>query len=312
MSKKIVIVVKESNLKKTIREKLLYLDFDKYYFEDIKQSLEIIYEEIPEMVIIETLNNPQTEISIVSELKNDPLFLSMILISIVPDDFVCNDWSKMVVDDYIRIGNLDFDLNMRIQLSLNRIDRVIATNPLTKLPGNLAIQREIQKRLDKGEIFALAYADLDNFKPFNDKYGFSRGDEVIKMLGRIIMNIVRSEQTSGSFIGHIGGDDFVYIMAPNLIEKTTIKIIEFFENLIKNFYDLEDLKKGYLESINRVGERQVFPIMSVSVGITSNMFRNFKHFSEMAEAASEMKSVAKKQKSPRYAIDRRRDAKLIS
>ncbi len=311
MSKKLIVLIKDNNLMKKIREKLYLLDYEIYYFDEIKQAIDIIYEEIPDLIIVDNLNNPYIENSFINQIKNDPLFVSMVVISIVPDDFTYDYWDKLLIDDYIRLGSLDKDLKMRIELSLKRVERIIATNPLTKLPGNLVIQREIQKRLDKGEIFALAYADLDNFKPFNDKYGFSRGDEVIKILGRIIMNIIKSEQTTGSFIGHIGGDDFIYIMSPELIENATIKIIDVFENLIRNFYDIEDLKKGFLESTNRKGEKQFFPIMSVSVGITSNKFRSFKHFSEMAEAASEMKAIAKKQKNKRYAFDRRKDIDLI-
>lgn len=311
MSKKLIVIVQDNNLRKKIREKLSSLDYEIYYFNDIKQAADIIYEEIPDLIIIESPDRACMENSLINQIKNDPLFVSMVVITVVHDRFTCDSWDKLIIDDYIRVENLDEDLKLRVELALKRLERVMATNPLTKLPGNLVIQREIQKRLDKGEIFALAYADLDNFKPFNDKYGFSRGDEVIKILGRIIMNIIKSEQPTGSFIGHIGGDDFVYIMSPELIENATIKIIDVFENLIKNFYDIEDLRKGFIESVNRKDEKQSFPLMSVSVGITSNKFRSFKHFSEMAETASEMKAVAKKQKNLRYAIDRRKDIDLI-
>lgn len=307
MNRKAIIIVKDGEIKKLIKKKFFSSPYETYYFDDIKDALQIIYDEIPDLVIIEAINNPKIEISIINELKNDPIFVSMNVIAIVSPDFYTEEWQNFIVDDYIRVNNLSQDLLMRINLCFERVERVIATSPLTKLPGNLVIQKEIQKRLNRGDVFALAYADLDNFKPFNDKYGFSRGDEVIKMLGRLILNIVRNEQPTGSFVGHIGGDDFVYIMSPEMIEKTTQKIINIFDNLIKNFYDEEDIRRGYIESINREGKIQFYPIMTVSVGITSNRYRIFNHFSEMAEVASIMKSVAKKQKDKRYAIDRRRD-----
>ncbi|MDI6864285.1 GGDEF domain-containing protein [Thermodesulfovibrio yellowstonii] len=307
MNKKAIVIVKDCEIKKLIKKKFFSSPYETYYFEDIKDALQIIYDEIPDLVIVESINNPKIEISIINELKSDPIFVSMNVIAIVSPDFYTEDWQNFLVDDYIRVNNLSQDLLMRINLCFERVERVIATSPLTKLPGNLVIQKEIQKRLSRGDVFALAYADLDNFKPFNDKYGFSRGDEVIKMLGRLILNIVRNEQPTGSFVGHIGGDDFVYIMSPEIIEKTTQKIIDIFDKLIKNFYDEEDIRKGYIESINREGKIQFYPIMTVSVGITSNRYRIFNHFSEMAEVASVMKSVAKKQKDKRYAIDRRRD-----
>lgn len=307
MNRKAIIIVKDCEIKKLIKKKFFSSPYETYYFDDIKDALQIIYDEIPDLVIVEAINNPKIEISIINELKNDPIFVSMNVIAIVSPDFYTEEWQSFLVDDYIRVNNLSQDLLMRINLCFERVERVIATSPLTKLPGNLVIQKEIQRRLSRGDVFALAYADLDNFKPFNDKYGFSRGDEVIKMLGRLILNIVRNEQPTGSFVGHIGGDDFVYIMSPEMIEKTTQKIINIFDNLIKNFYDEEDIKRGYIESINREGKIQFYPIMTVSVGITSNRHRIFNHFSEMAEVASIMKSVAKKQKDKRYAIDRRRD-----
>ena len=307
MSKKIIAISKNEEIKQLINNTLEYNNYEISFYGDFNKALEIIYQEIPNLILIDTINAQVSEISLINNLKDDPIFISMIIIFIVADDFTCDNWKNNLIDDYIRIGSLIKELKMRVELSFERLERMVATNPLTKLPGNLIIQREIQNRLDRVEIFALAYADLDNFKPFNDKYGFSRGDEVIKMLGRIIMNIVRTEQPHGNFIGHIGGDDFVYVMKPELIESTTIRIIEIFNNLVRNFYDIEDLRKGYIESVNRQGEKQIFPIMTLSVGITSNKYRKFKHFSEMAEAASEMKSIAKKNQYSKYAIDRRRN-----
>lgn len=308
MSKKAIVVADDDHVISYLINSLSKYESELHYFKTLKESLELIYKEIPNLIIIETLNLNSQDREIINGLKSDPIFVSTNIVAIVADDFQCKDWKTFLIDDYIRIRDIERDLNMRIELSFERVERMIATNPLTKLPGNLVIEREIQNRLDRGEVFALAYADLDNFKPFNDKYGFSRGDEVIKMLGRLIMNVVRSVQPSGSFIGHIGGDDFVYIMKPELIVQTTEKIIEIFSNLIKNFYDIEDLKQGYIESTDRKGVRQIFPIMSVSVGIASNQYRKFKHFSEIAEAASEMKSFAKRQQHLRYAIDRRKNS----
>jgi len=307
MSKKIIVVVQDEEIKKTCKKILFSSAYEVYYFQEIREALQTIYDEIPDLLILEAIDNSKNEILIINDLKSDPIFVSMNVIAVVSSDFYTEDWRSFLVDDYIRVNNLKIDLPMRINLCFERLERVIATNPLTKLPGNLVIQKEIQKRLDRGDVFSLAYADLDNFKPFNDKYGFSRGDEVIKLLGRLILNIVRSEQPAGSFVGHIGGDDFVYIMSPEKIEETTQKIIDIFDNLVKNFYDEEDLRKGYIESVDREGKTHLYPVMTVSVGITSNSYRIFNHFSEMAEVASTMKSVAKKQKDKRYAIDRRRD-----
>ena len=148
--------------------------------------------------------------------------------------------------------------------------------------------------LRNNEIFALAYADLDNFKPFNDRYGFGRGDELIRMTGRIILNTVKESQSQGFFVGHIGGDDFVVIMKPDLIEKAAENIIERFDTMIAGFYDTADWDAGYIFAADRKGVWSKLPVTSISIGITDTERRAFSHHGELMQRASEMKSYAKK------------------
>jgi diguanylate cyclase (GGDEF)-like protein len=181
-------------------------------------------------------------------------------------------------------------------------------NPLTKLPGNISINRQIQGRLDSGEIFALAYADLDHFKPFNDYYGFTRGDEVIRIAGRLILNIVKNMQAQGSFIGHIGGDDFIFIMDLGLVEDAAKEIIDAFDRIIPTLYEPEDRERGYIETEDRQGIRRQFPFVALSIGITSNKQKHFIHFGEVTEVACEMKGQAKQVRGSCYMIDRSQSA----
>ena len=139
---------------------------------------------------------------------------------------------------------------MRVDLCFARCDRMVELNPLTRLPGNISINRQIQCRLDRGIPFALAYADLDHFKPFNDKYGFSRGDEVIKITGRLMLNIVRNTSLPNIFVGHVGGDDFVCMMDPSLIEEACQDVIDAFDHIVPSFYDPEDRESGNIQSQN--------------------------------------------------------------
>ncbi|MDD5167326.1 MAG: GGDEF domain-containing protein [Syntrophales bacterium] len=163
----------------------------------------------------------------------------------------------------------------------------------------------MQSRLDQGVPFALAYADLDHFKPFNDKYGFSRGDEVIKITGRLMLNMVRNRSHGNIFIGHIGGDDFICIMDPALIAETCQDVIDAFDQIIPSFYDAEDRAKGYIESYDREGRPRKFPIMRISIGIASTENGVFSHYGQVTSIASEMKHVAKKTPHSCYRMNRR-------
>ena len=212
-------------------------------------------------------------------------------------------WDDLFVEDYLRRGDLEQDLLSRVFLALSRSERVVEINPLTRLPGNISINRQVEDRLQRGEVFAFAYADLDNFKPFNDKYGFSRGDEVIKITARLILNIVKSKQPRRSFVGHIGGDDFVFIMDAGLIEGACRDIIHAFDQIIPTVYDPEDREKGGVDSVSRQGMAGFFPFLGISIGVTNTAVRSFSHFGELTGAASEMKHFAKKIKGSSYSMD---------
>ncbi len=276
-------------------------------FANIQSSLDYIYNSIPDLLIIDIAGDidlDRAAVRTLNEMKSDPIFGQLPVLAIFGDKFIIPDWKHLLVDDYMRRSCLEIDFFSRVGLCIHRTERMVEINPLTRLPGNIAIMKQIQKRLNMREAFAFAYADLDYFKPFNDKYGFSRGDEVLKMLGRLILNIVKNKQPYGSFIGHIGGDDFVFIMAIDPvkeslsngvehIEETAGEIIDNFRKIIPTFYDTEDRTNGYIESVDREGVKKKFPIMEISIGIAHNKGREFSHYGEIAEAASEMKKYAK-------------------
>jgi diguanylate cyclase (GGDEF)-like protein len=209
------------------------------------------------------------------------------------------------VEDFIRRSDLLNDLRMRLNLCLSRSERIVEINPLTRLPGNISINRQIQERIDRGIDFALAYADLDSFKPFNDKYGFSRGDDVIKMSARIILNIVKNGQGVGSFVGHIGGDDLVFIVDRAKVETISQEIIDSFDRIISTFYDPDDRREGHIESTDRQGSKRSFAIMTISIGVTFCRPHFFTHYGQITQIAADMKKQAKRYHGSCYRIDKR-------
>lgn len=181
-------------------------------------------------------------------------------------------------------------------------------SPLTGLPGNIQINTEITKRLNSDKTFAIIYLDLDNFKAYNDVYGFSQGDEIIKYTAKVAVRTAYSRcMQSNPFVGHIGGDDFVIIIDKNDYKKIADSIIKEFHLELNKYFDEESIKKGYIESINRKGSIEKFPLTTISIAIVEASNKKFKNVLEIAEVAAEVKKQAKQIEGSSYAIDKRKD-----
>ena len=188
--------------------------------------------------------------------------------------------------------------------------RLLYTNrgisPLTGLPGNIQIQTEIKRRLLNKEDFCVIYLDLDNFKAYNDVYGFLNGDEIIKFTAKTIMNNINSNDCEDCFVGHIGGDDFVALVSGVDCEKICQNIIIEFDAGIKKFFTRSDIEKGYIEVPNRKGVIEQFPITSISIGVVVVDKGRFKNTLEIGEVAAQVKHLAKTTFGSTYVIDRRK------
>lgn len=213
------------------------------------------------------------------------------------------------IDDYIFKPFDVEDLLIRVKLSLKRSRTMKGSNPLTGLPGNVAIQDELMRRIDQKRLFALLYVDLDEFKAFNDHYGFLRGDEAIKLLGRCCREAVIAHSSTG-FVGHIGGDDAAIVVEPEVAQAVARQIVSSWQDLARHLYEPEDAARGYIELADRRGQLQRFPLASVSIGIATNAIRPIHSHWEAAEIATEMKHVAKSRSGSAIAIDRRREVAL--
>lgn len=274
-------------------------------FSNIGSGLDYIYSLIPDLLIIDLAIDDSRILDVLNTLKADPIFTHLPTLALIDDSIDLPRWDHAHIEDYVWKSQMERDLRARAELCIVRAERVVEVNPLTRLPGNISINRAIQELIEKNAVFAVGYADLDNFKPFNDHYGFTRGDEVIKMTGRLILNIVKNKQPSGSFVGHIGGDDFIFIMDADLIDAAASEIVTTFDRIISTFYDAADKTAGIV-ALDRQGNAKSFPVMSLSIGITTNRNREFSHYGEVAEAASEMKVYAKRTKGSCFKTDKRR------
>lgn len=196
------------------------------------------------------------------------------------------------------------ELGLRLELVLRRAARDVAVHPTTRLPGTVMIERDISERLAAGGPFAVCYADLDHFKEFNDRYGYGSGDRVILLLSRILRDIVRAHSPQG-FVGHIGGDDFIFNVPIEHLEVCCDDIIHLFDDLIVYQYTEEDRKAGYFMGKDRRGQVHRIPLMSLSIGVVTNQTGLFSHTGQVSELAAEMKSYAKSLPGSKYVVDRR-------
>jgi GGDEF domain-containing protein len=185
-------------------------------------------------------------------------------------------------------------------------------NPLTKLPGNLMIEAETNRRLSIGEDVAVLYIDLDHFKAFNDKYGFEQGDRVIELTANILKSVCgENSPHNQTFTGHIGGDDFIVVTKPDGAEELCQVLCAEFDRRVKELYPGEDRERGFIISVDRQGNRQSFPLCSISIALVDNEARPIADFLQLSSLAAEVKKLAKSLPGSAYARDRRADKETV-
>lgn len=195
--------------------------------------------------------------------------------------------------------------------TIKNLSRLLTINrrisPLTGLPGNVQIHAELKKRISNNEDFSVLYLDLDNFKAYNDVYGFLKGDEIIKFTANIIMKCIHSHIKEGAFVGHIGGDDFVAIIPSLDCEEICESIIANFDAEVKKFFSEKDCENGFIEVANRKGVIEQFALTSISIGVVEADKGRFANILEIGEVGAQVKHLAKSIMGSSYSIDRRKN-----
>lgn len=302
---KAIVIISRDVVLSEMLDRALARRYGVFVFRSIRSAIDYIYNSPPDLIILDTPENDACSMEILNNLKSDPIFYQLPILLVVDSSANVPASDTFFVDDYLKRSDIETEGMARVSLAVLRSERMVDVNPLTKLPGNISISRCIQARIESGDVFALAYADLDYFKPFNDHYGFTRGDEIIRITGRLVLNIVKSKEPQTCFVGHIGGDDFVFITSVDTVEEASAEIILAFDKIIPTLYDRTDRDNGFIETPDRQGNTRRFPITTLSIGIVTNRSRSFTHFGEMTEVASEMKKQAKQSWGSCYLCDRR-------
>ena len=307
MLQEIYIIDDESELLSILKE--LFKKEEEYVFKSVKtEDIDEALKNIPALIIVHEDGIEKDIIELGKQIREneDNTITPIIVVSSNTEKEHRIDILKTAVEYFIK-KPIDQDY---LYYTVKNIIRLMHTNrrvsPLTGLPGNVQIQSELKKRVLKKESFAVLYFDLDNFKAYNDTYGFLAGDEIIKQTARTIISNVNTEENMHNFIGHIGGDDFVAIVCGEDYEKICQNIIIEFDQKIRKYYTEEDLNRGYLEVPNRKGIIEAMPLVSISIGVVEVDKNRFKNILDIGEVGAEVKHLAKTIPGSAYAIDRRK------
>jgi diguanylate cyclase (GGDEF)-like protein len=216
-------------------------------------------------------------------------------------------------DDLPEVRNQDElgDLSQAFQKMAQRLKLLeemnLDANPLTHLPGSIAIENVLNKRLKEETPLAFCLLDLSHFKAFNDRYGYARGNEVIRAVARIVTEVVKTQGNGGAFVGHIGGDDFVVVTSPEWYEKICVAVINSFDKMVLDFYDVEDRQRGYIQGATRQGQSVSFPVMTLAIAVVTNQHHRLQNHVQVGEIAAELKNFAKSFSHSAFVVDRRKD-----
>jgi len=278
-----------------------------HYFDNLEELVKICHRHQVSAIVIAGEGEFVRELDLVQAIKQN------IQLSIVPailyhpdphlntvvaayesgvDEFIYGEW----VDKLVRV---------RIDRVIERSHRDVAVNPSTLLPGPALIEEEINRQIQLGEKFAVAYADLDNFKAFNDYSGYVYGDKIIRLTGRILRDVVFDLCREG-FVGHIAGDDFICVMPAEVVEEACRWIIKSFDAFIPYRYGEADRERGYYEARNRRGELERFPLLSISIAVVINKNGEFQHVGELSKMLADLKTACKANEGSNYMIERRK------
>lgn len=244
-----------------------------------------------------------TSYKLLTTANNSVIPIILLIPSDVEEHVIAN--TNVDIDDYITKPFTEGSLIRHINIAFKRLEKYRGANPLTGLPGNVEIQREINNRINRNEPFAAIYADLDNFKAYNDVYGFVNGDNVIKMTAEILSSCINIIPCTCNFIGHIGGDDFVVLTSTKFIDQLCMSIIYQFDKFIQTMYNKDDLENSCISLVDRHGVQLNFPIMSISLAVVINYQKHFESSLDLARTAAEVKHKVKLMNGSNYFIDRR-------
>ncbi len=302
----ILVVDDDRNLRSIIASNLELAGYSAREAADGSAALAYMDAEVPDLVLLDVMLPVMDGYEVCRRIRKHPTCAHIPIIMLTArgetEDAVMG--FEAGADDYIVKPFSPQEMLARVRAKIRRVNVDSSLQPLTRLPGNVAIEADVQRRFRDRIPWAVLYLDLDNFKAFNDVYGFVRGDDAIRLLATTLSNAVRHLGAEGDFVGHIGGDDFIAVTSPTHAEKIAQEVIVNFDRDVKELYAFEDLRRGYIETRDRRNVSMRYPIMSVSIAIVAG--GAIDTYQQIGEVAAELKKLAKRQPGSVFVTDKRR------
>lgn len=274
---------------------------------DGRQALQRLPAEQPDLVLLDLMMPHMDGFAVLQHIRasRETRRLPVILLTAHDKDGARIKGLRGGANDYVAKPFNQEELLARVANMLETSQSQLEANPLTGLPGNLAIEREVQRRLALGEPFGAMYVDIDHFKAFNDHYGYARGDRAIGLLAHTLCQAVDRHGDPGDFVGHIGGDDFLVVCQSARAEAVARAVVEIFDVGMAELHDAEDLAAGYLPARSRTGEISRTPLISLTIALIVEVNDRFEHPAAMSDALAELKLYGKRQEGSVVVVERR-------
>jgi len=303
----ILVVDDDQDIARFVEMNLALEGFEVSVAHDGEQALRLIAQRRPDLVVLDVMMPAMDGIEVTRRLRADSMTSALPVIMLTAKGQTVDKVIGLSTgaDDYLVKPFDTLELVARVRSTLRRNQEFREVSPLTGLPGNTRIAREIADRLRSAADFAVCYLDIDGFKAVNDAYGFGRGDEFIMLLGRQLHRAVVQAGLPPAFLGHIGGDDFVVVCDPHQVRPITEQAVLGFEQEADHLYDPHDREKRYITVKSRRDGKSEVGLVTVSVGVALSNRRPYSDPREVIAVASEMKTVAKSQPGSYVMFDRR-------
>lgn len=306
---KILVVEDESSLRTILKFQLEGAGYDVMTATDGVEGLETVQRELPDLVLLDVMMPRMDGSEVCRQLKSSFLTSQIPVIMLTARGQIQDKVAGLDVgaNDYLtKPYSLD-ELLVRVRniLHWSRLQR--EANPLTGLPGNVAIEAEATRRIQSCEKFALLYIDIDNFKAFNDYYSYQKGDEAIRLTASILLRAVGRCGDTSDFVGHVGGDDFVIFSTPEQGRQVADEIVRDFDEKAPLLYSEKDRSRGYVVVTNRQNEIARIPLMTVTIAAVTNVDRTITHVGQLSDIAAELKRFGKSQPGSVAVWERRGD-----
>lgn len=307
---KILVIVDDQNLQDYLAAMLIGENYEVKIFSRAEAALNDLEKDIPDLIISDFQSAHINGIGVCKAVRKSFSFSTIPLIFLLEDSGQLEK-AKIIYagcDDYIQKSSLEEELLLRVRLNLFRVFRQQDVNPITRLPGQASLLKELQKRIDSKAQAAVCILDLYKFREFNQRYGFKKGDKVISYTASLITGVLRYYGGPDDFLAHPGSDNFFFITSPLAVEEIVKKIIIDFDAGIHLFYDAQDIKMGLTLIKNRKGDILKIPILRVYIGIATNEHFPFVEPVQIIQIASDLKNFAQKSfEKSMFAKERRKD-----